>query len=481
VRNLFRALRGKPVELSAKQQEKMARMQARADAQAAAAEAAGRQARDEYARFADERGLTVREAPTSLRDALDHARSELGGMFDDRRDVLDPGPGADLSRPPAEIEDERERATVTAAERAERDAARAPYRAPGAAPVAFTRVPATGADQLTAVAAVLARTDPAAVFGVFRVPDRFDLSRASERKAYVEWEIAHAPGAVGAAAGPVVESVLGREEHLVLRRPGEPSVLDEDVIGAAIARAGLQPEDTFGLSRLLAFAGHQFEHGMSIQAHVIGVMLLARTRVSGPAAPQPVLEPAPFHVERLDWEAVAAWNAPWRYGPPRTPAPLPHLPATWRELLEAYLEVVGVQPGDSFGVQVTRSAEGNLNDLSLASFRKNFSRPKLPCADGTPRARLQAGEHVVLTYRDRPEYAEGRERWRAYQRDVLRARLDHLTHAPRPPIAEDLRPRTSLAEDVFDFLNPLDPGTPLPGLANRGGRSLGPYCGVSEL
>jgi hypothetical protein len=38
--------------------------------------------------------------------------------------------------------------------------------------------------------------------------------------------------------------------------------------------------------------------------------------------------------------------------------------------------------------------------------------------------RTHGCEWVVLAYRDRPEYAEGRSRWAAYQRDVLQAHLE---------------------------------------------------------
>lgn len=478
MRNLIRALRGKPVELSPKQQEKLASAQARADAQIAAAEAAGRKAQDGYAAFRVERGLPdPPPAPTSLRDIVEQARTELGGVFDDRRDVLDPGPGADLNRPPAELEDARERAATAAAERAQRDAARAPYRAPQAPTVTFTRVGTNGSDQLVHIVEVLRTADPARVFGVYRVPDRYELSRASEQDAYVEWEIAHAPGALHTASGPVSASVMHRAAHLVLRAPGDPSVLDEDAMGAGIIRAGIQPEETFGLSRLLAIRGRSDDDGLSFNAHIDGALLLARTAVPAPHQPQAMLEPSPFYLEILDWEAVAAWNAPWRYGPSRTPAPLPHLPSGWQELLTAYLEIVGVHPADCYGAQVTRSSEGTLADLSFASFRKNRSRPRLPCADGTARQRLQAAEHVLIAYRDRADYAAGRERWQAYQHDVLHARLDHRSHV-RPPIEVDDRPRPSFVEEVFDFLNPLDPLQALPQVFNRNPRpSLGPYCG----
>ena len=51
MRNLIRALRGKPVDLSPKQQEKLAKAQAKADAIIAEREAAGRKAMEDAAAF----------------------------------------------------------------------------------------------------------------------------------------------------------------------------------------------------------------------------------------------------------------------------------------------------------------------------------------------------------------------------------------------------------------------------------------------
>ena len=38
----------------------------------------------------------------------------------------------------------------------------------------------------------------------------------------------------------------------------------------------------------------------------------------------------PFHLEALDWEAVAAWVAPSATGRRARPSPLPHLPSDRR-------------------------------------------------------------------------------------------------------------------------------------------------------
>ena len=512
MRNLIRALRGKPVQLSPKQEAKMAAAQARADAMIAKAEADGRAAQLEAAQFmAGQANASVGSpgagppiAPTDpsqplppvrdiFKQAFEGFRDSVGEMFDDRRGILDPGPGADLNRPPPELEDDAERDRVAADERAARDAARAPYRAAAPAAIEFTRFGATGGTQLEEVVERLQATGlsaaPERVFGVYRVPDRFDHNKNSEKRAFVEWEIAHLPGALASAADDVLLTAFGREDHWVARSHGEPGVLDEDVAGTFCARAGLQPEDCLGLTRLLHIRGSDHENGKSWSAHVDGALVLSRATASAARAQETMMAEAPlalaarpvlpFHVEVLDWEAVAAWVAPDRNGPPRTPSPLPHLPSSWQELMTAYLEVVGVRPEDSYGVQVTRAdtARG-LADLSLASARKNFrSAPKLPSADGTERRRLQAAEHVVLAYRDRAEYEDGRARWRAYQEEVLRARLDHRSDV-RAPLETEYRPPPSFLSEVFDMFNPLDPVHAFPQLFNRNEKpSLGPYCG----
>src|SRR5947207_368985 len=120
--NVIRHLLGKPVKLSPKQEEKMARMQARADAMIAEqnAKAPGVQAPG-----------SVREL---FKQSFEQARTEFGGMFDDRRAILDPGPGTDLNRPPAEVEDPVQREAIRRGERAARELAQRPFLASPAPP-----------------------------------------------------------------------------------------------------------------------------------------------------------------------------------------------------------------------------------------------------------------------------------------------------------------------------------------------------------
>jgi hypothetical protein len=495
MRNLIRMLRGKPVELSPKQEEKMARAQAKADRIIAEREAAGAKARPEYEAFMASQGLEVQPQPampTSLSGALQLAADTLReqatdlaeSAFDDRRAILDPGPGADMHHPPPEEEDPAKRAELIRGERAARESTRRPFTAPEAPEITFTRIATTGREQFEHVVHALSRFDPADVYGVYRVAERFGLGKGNEGKLYLEWEIAHRPQAHGASA--VFTRAFRRDSHWVDRSNGEPSVVDEDVAGALVDRARLNPEDCFGITRQLQLRGETFDDGgLSYRSHIEGVLLFTRHDLEVPhrelmaQAPLATLPPAPFHLEILDWEAVKAWVSPYRYGPARTPSPLPHLPSDPHELLTAYLQIVGVRSEDSYGVQITRSVENLIGDLSTASFRRNLGRkPKLPCVDGQDRERMIVDQHIVIAYRDRPEYVQGRERWRAYQHEALRARLDHLSGV-RPPIEVSDNPRPSFLSEVFDMVNPLDPVQAFPKVFNRNERpSLGPYCGT---
>src|SRR4051794_33836026 len=187
MRNIVRRLQGKPVVLSPKQEEKMRRMYERAGMDP---DAPPPSIRDAWKQSLD----VAREGVTQ---SVELARESIGEMFDDRRDVLDPG-SVDFNRPPAELETGREahaaqeraaraagvsaarrdvrdrgwgdftrppaeletgREAHAAQERAARDAARAPYRA-GDAPV-FTRFTTTGAAQLQDVPPKLQTLAPA--------------------------------------------------------------------------------------------------------------------------------------------------------------------------------------------------------------------------------------------------------------------------------------------------------------------------------
>src|SRR3954468_23531910 len=145
MRNLIRMLRGQPVQLSPKQEAKMAKAQARADAMIAEAEAKGRAAQLEAAqstpgggRCGDGGGAPAVPAfdpnhpppiGAMLKQALEGFKDSVGEMFDDRARTIARDPGANMNKPPPELEDPGERERAARAERAARDAARAPYLA----------------------------------------------------------------------------------------------------------------------------------------------------------------------------------------------------------------------------------------------------------------------------------------------------------------------------------------------------------------
>lgn len=355
-----------------------------------------------------------------------------------------------------EIADPAQRRAIADAERAARDAARAPYVAAERSPVVFTRIATTGGTQFDELAGQLAATGLAArpdlVFGVYRVPDRIDPKKpGAEKGRVVEWDVVHAPSSRLPAAAPPVRVRFDGETRWVRRRTREPSVLDEDLALAWLASAGIGPEHCLGVAREVVMQSSDGWFGESDLAHatadvygrVEGVsVLLAAGHPPAPRAPIDV----PFdgvrgtHVEVLNWAAVARAVHPRPQRLPETPSPFPYLPATPQELLAAYLDVVGVHPADCFGASITidRFSEyGEVraireDQMSLAGLKLTDATP-LPCADGRDRRRLHGASRVVVSYRDSARYEQGRLRWRDYQRDVLFARL-HLKTDVRLPI-----------------------------------------------
>ena len=79
---------------------------------------------------------------------------------------------------------------------------------------------------------------------------------------------------------------------------------------------------------------------------------------------------------------------------------------------------------------------------------------------------------MVIVYRDREEYAAGRERWASYQRDVLQSSLENQTGWNRPVEALDyarlpggLRSLIKAAEKVADFVDMDSSSSPIDDLA----------------
>ena len=340
-----------------------------------------------------------------------------------------------------------------------RTAARAPYRAPDAPAISFTRIATRGRTQLDELCSWLQHSGLAArpdlVHGIFRVPDRIspNITPHSEQGRVVEWTILHHPAPLAPAPDGVEIAFFPREARLIARREGEPRVLDEDVGALYCSLAGIGAEACFGIARVLDFrqAGTGFwdDESSSLYTFIDGAAVLHRPAPGGLAARERMAAEAPMrvgptelHHELLDWSAIA-----------RSPGHMPYLPGTPEELLWAYLEVVGVRAADSYSAACTVTTMQSV-DHSYNLFGGNEG-PQ-PCADGKPRRRLRACQHVVLVYRDRPEYVEGRARWKAYQEQVLFARLDHLSGTRTPLVV----PRESRLEKwagrVEAIVNPLD-------------------------
>jgi hypothetical protein len=343
--------------------------------------------------------------------------------------------------------DPAERERIARAERAARDAARAPYRAGGAVPLVISRLATRGETQLAEVVAHLESSGLAAhperVYGVYRVPDRISttLTPQSERGRVVEWDIVHAPLEGGAGAGaPVVAASFVAAEHWVARRIGEPSVLDEDLALAYCAEAGVGPERCLGLARVSEFRELRGgDENDDLRTIVKGVVALhggddrgAYERMRAAAPIERLRVPDGVHVEVLNWADVARAVHPQIFEPPPVPSPFPYLPATPQELLRAYLEVVGLRPEDCYSAQATNAWARPIIQGGL--FTKNWGT-KQPCADGKARTRAHMAQILVVAYRDREEYAAGRERWARYQEEVLQARLE-LGVAVREPVAD---------------------------------------------
>jgi hypothetical protein len=392
--------------------------------------------------------------PPSVRDDL---RRSLRDLKDTASDLANPkgllGIGSEFgAEPPLEQRREIERR-----ERAARDAARQPYLGPNRVPAAITRIAARGESQFDDVAGFLARTGlarrPDLVFGVYRVPDRLDpKTPGSEAKRVVEWDVVHAPAQQLPPAPPPRRVRFDGEMRWVRRRKGEPSVLDEDVAIAWLTGLRIGPDRCLGIAREVVMQADDGWFGESdtanpnadVFARVLGVGVLLAADVPAPAgeiAVPPDGMPG-VHVEVLNWAAVARAVHPRPQRQPEAPSPFPYLPSTPQEVLTSYLEIVGVQPSDCYAAEVTidRLREcGEVRDrtdgqLSAATFRLTDA-VELPCADGTLRRRLHGGTRVVVAYRDSAAYAAGRERWAAYQREVLFARL-HLQTEARRTIAD---------------------------------------------
>jgi len=353
---------------------------------------------------------------------------------------------------------------IMAQERTERDAARAPFLAADRPTITISRLPTRGATQLDEVVLFLQSSGLAArpdlVYGVYRVPDRISasLTPSSEKARLVEWDVVHTELPGSPVETPVTPTYFAAKDHWVARRKGDPSILDEDLGLALLARAGVGPEGCLGIARFGNFVrpkdrwyalGNEEDDENYLVPLVEGVVVLRPGPDDGVQAQMAAEAPLPLgedglagtHSEVLNWAAVARAVHPRLQHPPASPSPFPYLPSTPQELLRAYLEIVGLRPTDCYSAQVTVDEPYALTGR-IAMGTSNIGSAQ-PCADGKDRRRMHGARRIVVTYRDRPEYVEGRERWNRYQHEVLQAHLERATGVRKPVVPDEL-PKNAL-------------------------------------
>ncbi|KRB78327.1 hypothetical protein ASE01_03350 [Nocardioides sp. Root190] len=377
-----------------------------------------------YGTMPDREQLTTIDLGAQLSQAADGFRQALRSTVKGKPPPLPPRPP--VSADPAE---------QSAHERAWREESRTPYLADGRSPVVFTRIATDRKRPLEELAAWLGTSGlagrPDLVYGVARVPDHVPGGLGIRKASIIEWEIVHAAQAALAPAPPAGFAEFDARETWVARRAGEPSILDEDLGVEHLARAGLGPEQSLGIARRVgvdASSGGDESSNPYVLVGVTGVIVLhpagmavgavGRMRAARPLALAPRED---VHVAVLNWLEIRKVVMPRTDRRPVVPSPFPYLPSTPQELLQAYLAIVGLRPRDCYSAQVTQDQPGNI--LGGTAHVTTTSAEKEPAADGEMRKRFRGGSRVVVAYRDAPEYAEGRARWAAYERDVLQAQL----------------------------------------------------------
>jgi len=334
-------------------------------------------------------------------------------------------------------------------ERAQREEARTPYLSPTRSPIVMTRIATDRKHSLRDLAAWLGTAGFAArpdlVYGVYRVPDHiagglggFGINKA----AVVEWEVVHAATPGMPAAPPALVASFNARDRWAARRPGEPSILDEDLGLDYLRAADLGPEQCLGIARLpqvdAASGSSEGGGGTYVVIGVAGLVVLHPSGLGGGVAarlqaqrPLQVLPAPDAHIAVLNWGDIRRVVAPRPDQRFVVPSPFPHLPSTGAELLESYLAIVGVRPADCYSAQVTIDQPSDLIGGS-AHFVTTSAESEV-AADGVQRKRFRGGSRVVVAYRDSPDYAAGRERFAAYQREVLQTALEHRI-TPRAPV-----------------------------------------------
>jgi hypothetical protein len=420
----------------------------------------------------DQIAQVMAASKAQFRDAL---RNPLGGSG--APPVPPPVPGASADR-----------GEQAAAERAMRDAARMPYRSPSTGPISFTRLAARGKTQIDEVCAYLGSSGlagrPDLVFGAYRVPDVIGTGTlGGQGSKVVEWDIVHGATEALPPAPAATATWFDGEELWVERAIGEPSVLDEDLAIALLGTAGAGPDRSLGIARMfdVRSRGGDDTGGSTTVLRVTGAQVIHTAELPTPQAfdhldgrrplDLPHDGPPGVRVEVLNWAAIASAVHPAHHKAVPIPSPFPYLPSTPQELLRAYLEVVGVHPAHCYSVSVAEDGARGIDGTGTKAgftYTTNVGEEQ-PCADGTLRRRLNGGRVVVIAYLDGEAYAEGRERWAAYERDVLHTRLHLDTGARRPveqPLYDDLPGGIRTLVKVVDRVDSVfDGNDPFEGIA----------------
>ncbi|WP_183099759.1 hypothetical protein [Nocardioides pelophilus] len=339
-----------------------------------------------------------------------------------------------------------DREAQSAHERAQREEARTPYLAPARLPITMTRIAVDPKNSVKDLAAWLGTAGLAArpdlVYGLYRVPDHIVGGFGINKASVVEWEVVHAATPGMPAAPPATVAGFNARERWAARRPGEPSIVDEDLGLEYLRAADLGPEQCLGVARLPEVdAGSSGSGDGGGTPYVVigvgGLVVLHPSEVGvGVGAqlqaqrPLQVLPQPDVHVAVLNWGDIRRVVAPDHKQRFQVPSPFPYLPSTGAELLESYLAIVGVRPSDCYSAQVTLDQPSNI--LGGGAHVITTSAESEIAADGQSRKRFRGGSRVVVVYRDSPEYAAGRERFAAYQRDVLQASLENRIELRAP-------------------------------------------------
>lgn len=323
-----------------------------------------------------------------------------------------------------------------------RAAARHHHRDPGAPPVTVDRFVVPGRDPYAGLA-VLSAAGVAGhaheVWGCFPsaavvrpaalVDGRLGLpvgTLGPTTFPWVEWTVVHAAGPAlaaelaGAAAavtagGPAPSYVdlvqLDRAESWISRPRADALPFDEDLAALLAVRANVDPARCLGVHRVLDWGVFGPPQQRSVMVEPTGLWVLgradaglrdARAALAGAAplrcSPDDV-EDLPVRVEVLDaaLRAVSESRA-WTDDPGRDTA-YPDLPLDADELLTAYLEIVGVDPIDCYGVSTSV-----------------HQQQSAPVVVGDPE-RATVASVATVVYRDRDAYEDGRERFARWSRE----------------------------------------------------------------